>query len=309
MPKVTKIVFILLIITFGLIFYVRFEDGRLEVKIESKNSVVKESKKENLQITFFDIGQGDASFIEFPTGEQMLVDCAVDSRILSALGRVMEFYDRDLDYLVVTHPDSDHYGGCEDVLRRFQVKNIIYNDVKKFGDSVWESFWRTVQAEDAVYYPVNQPAVWEVGSSTIHYLYPDHSVVSSTAFVHGQKELGDNNASIVFRLDYAGSSVLFTGDMENELEQYLINKKREQLKSDILKVGHHGSAGASGKLFLEAIKPEYAVISVGADNSYGHPSLRVLRRLERAGAKGLRTDEMGDISFQISNEAVSLKNK
>lgn len=308
MGKAIKLVFVLLIITFGLIIYVRFEDGKLEVKIESKESLA-DNNKENLRVTFLDIGQGDASFIEFPTGEQMLVDCAVDSRILSALGRVMEFYDRDLDYLVITHPDSDHYGGCEDVLRRFQVKNIIYNDTRKFGDPVWESFWQAAQDESAVYYPVNQQAVWQIGSSTIDFIYPDHSVVSSTAFVQGQKEMGDNNASVVFRLDYVGKSVLFTGDMENDLEQYLTNKYSKQLNSDILKVGHHGSGGASGKLFLEAVSPEYAAISVGADNNYGHPSLRVLKRLERAGADVLRTDKIGDISFQISSSTISLKKK
>jgi len=307
MGKAIKLVFILLIITFGLIFYVRLENGKLEVKIEKKDNVASENNNKNLRITFLDIGQGDASFIEFPTGEQMLVDCAVDSRILPALGRVMEFYDRDLDYLVVTHPDSDHYGGCEDVLRRFQVKNIIYNDARKYNDPVWKSFWQAVQNEDAVYYPVDQPSVWQIGSSTINFIYPDHSVVSSTAFASGQKELGDNNASVVFRLDYAEHSALFTGDMENELEQYLTNKYGKQLKSDILKVGHHGSAGASGKLFLEAITPEYAVISVGTDNTYGHPSLRVLKRLERAGAKVFRTDLAGDIIFEIGKDGIVLK--
>ncbi|MBI5222694.1 MAG: MBL fold metallo-hydrolase [Candidatus Magasanikbacteria bacterium] len=307
MIRAIKLVFILLIITFGLIFYVRFENGKLEVRIESQNSVVN-SKRENLRITFLDVGQGDASFIEFPTGEQMLIDCAVDSRILSALGGVMEFYDRDLDYLVVTHPDLDHYGGCEDILRRFQVKNIIYNDARKFGDPVWESFWQAVQNENAVYYPVNQPTVWQMGSSTMNFFYPDHSVASSTAIKAEQKETNDNNASVVFRLDYAGYSVLFTGDAENELEQYIINKYGKQLDSDVLKVGHHGSAGASGKLFLEAITPEYAVISVGADNDYGHPSLRVLKRLDRAGAKVFRTDLDGKVVFEIS-DAIKVENK
>ncbi|MBI4427197.1 MAG: MBL fold metallo-hydrolase [Candidatus Magasanikbacteria bacterium] len=307
MFRAAKVVFILLIITFGLIFYVRFENGKMEVKVDSKESVVDKNRKENLRITFLDIGQGDASFIEFPTGEQMLVDCAVDSRILSALGRVMEFYDNNLDYLVVTHPDSDHYGGCEDVLRRFQVKNIIYNDAKKYNDPVWRSFWQAVQNENAVYYPINQPVIWQIGSGTINFIYPDHSVASSTAFAPGQKEMGDNNASVVFRLDYAGHRVLFTGDMENELEQYLINKNSGQLKSDILKVGHHGSGGASGKLFLEAVAPEYAGISVGADNTYGHPSLRVLKRLDRVGAKVFRTDLDRDIVFEITADGTILK--
>ncbi|MBI4993237.1 MAG: MBL fold metallo-hydrolase [Candidatus Magasanikbacteria bacterium] len=307
MLKAAKVVFILLIITFGLIFYVRFKNAKLEVKIESKESAADNNRKENLRITFLDIGQGDASFIEFPTGEQMLVDCAVDSRILSALGRVMEFYDNDLDYLVVTHPDSDHYGGCEDVLRRFQVKNIIYNDARKYHDPVWRSFWQAVQNENAVYHPVNQPVIWLIGGSTINFIYPDHSVASSTAFALGQKEMGDNNASVVFRLDYAERGVLFTGDMENELEKYLLNKNSGQLKSDILKVGHHGSGGASGKSFLSAVAPEYAGISVGADNTYGHPSLRVLKRLERAGAKVFRTDLDRDIGFEINGGGVILK--
>ena len=93
-----------------------------------------------LRITFLDIGQGDATFIEFPNGEQMLVDCAEDGKILEALGRVMPYYDRDIDYLMITHPDFDHYGGCTDVLNRFEVKNIVYNGFKKEYDDLGFEF-------------------------------------------------------------------------------------------------------------------------------------------------------------------------
>jgi len=252
-------------------------------------------KDDEILINFLDIGQGDATFVEFENGEQMLLDCSIDARILESLGKNMEFSDRTLDYLVITHPDRDHYGGCIDVLKRFEVKNIWYNGLEKNDDFFYE-FESTITEEIAdggVYMEISEPFSVDIVSSTLSILYPDvpvESLVSSES----------NETSIVLRIDYGENSILFMGDAEISVEEYLGETYPKTLDVDILKVGHHGSAGATGKEFLEKVTPQYAVISVGKENTYGHPSLRVLKKLERTGAKILRTDLEGDILFHIN---------
>ena len=121
MKKLVIVVFVLLMVTLGLLWYTKITMETItsasvpEIKSEDKQTSL-------LKITFLNVGQGDASLIQFPDGEKMLVDCSIDSRILEALGRVLPYYDRQIDYLVVSHPDADHYGGCIDVLKNYQIK-------------------------------------------------------------------------------------------------------------------------------------------------------------------------------------------
>ena len=284
MKKAIIFILILLVVVLGLLFYIKDGDG----VSETQDAV---SVQDKLKIVFLDVGQGDATFIEFPDGRQMLVDCAIDGRILEALGRVMEFYDKDLDYLLITHPDSDHYGGCEEVLSRFNVGTIVYNGFKKEYDDLWQSFWTAVQNENAQYIEVDSEDTWEVASTTVHFLYPDQPLVLVTTT--WQKE--SNNGSIVFELNYAGVETLLTGDAEAELEEYLVHTYGEQIDTDILKIGHHGSGGASIQEFVDMTSPLYSAISCGLGNKFGHPSRRVTKRLERASSTIWRTDLQGDV--------------
>ncbi|KKQ28251.1 MAG: Metallo-beta-lactamase domain protein [Candidatus Magasanikbacteria bacterium GW2011_GWC2_37_14] len=274
-------------------------------KINLKTEVLETPNTASLIVNFLDVGQGDATLIKFPNNEKMLVDCSIDSRILSALGRVMSFSEKTIDYLVITHPDSDHYGGCIDVLNRYNIKNIVYNGLQKSTDPFWQEFWQKIQTSGAKYLEINKPEVWEISSSTIEWLYPDKELNQINSVLRKK----DNNTSLIFKLNYASKSVLFVGDAENELEQYLLNNYQAKLTSNILKVGHHGSAGSSGILFLEAVSPEFAVISVGKDNTFGHPSLRVLKKLERLKSKIFRTDLNGDIECKIGREINCTANK
>lgn len=259
-----------------------------------------------MHIAFLDVGQGDAAYIRFPNGEDMLVDCGKDRRVLAALGRQMRFFDRTIDYLVVTHPDVDHYGGCTDVLKRFIVKKVVHNNVSKNYDEVWRYFWQTVERERADIVAIGGETQWQIASATIHFLYPNRDI--SDIRLEGKRpEI--NDTSIVFLLTYANATVLFTGDAEFPLENYLVETYGETLDIDILKVGHHGSPGSTGEEFVQATTPGNAVISVGHENRYGHPSLRVIRRLERAGSHVWRTDEMGDIIAALDGEGAMLRSE
>lgn len=249
------------------------------------------------KIIFFNVGQGDASLIRLPSGAKMLVDCGPDRAILGKLGKYLPFYDRTLDYLVVTHFDADHYGGCVEVLRRYLVKNIYINGDEKPDDAYWQKWAEALRAEGASVKTVSASMTLSDGSAKFNFLAP------SSAFTSIAKT-DSNNHSVVFRLEYGTTTVLYTGDMESKLENELlaaecgtstvILESCEALESDYLKVGHHGSDSSSGEVFLSAVSPSISIISVGK-NKFGHPSLRVLRKLERAGTEIWRTDELGDI--------------
>ena len=247
-----------------------------------------------LEIVFLDIGQGDATFITFPDGTQMLVDCAVDARILEALGRVMPFYDKTIDYVLITHPDKDHYGGCIDVFDRFDVGDIIYTGKEK-ENVFYHAFLDAVHEEDEEYTKIEREREWKFGSASALFLYPDHDVVGG--------EESSNDTSIVLKISYAGTAVLLTGDAEVPLEKKLIEEYGNELDVDILKVGHHGASTASSEEFLNVVTPKYAIISAGVDNSYGHPTARTLKKLERVGASIWRTDLQGDILLTIGSNS------
>lgn len=261
---------------------------------------------DHINITFLDIGQGDASFIEFPDGTQMLVDCAIDARILEALGRVMSFTDRTIDYLLVTHPDKDHYGGCVDVLQKYDVKHILHNGYEKEKNQYFEVFLQAALREKAESIEVNKEQTFTIASTSIHILYPDAPLDQVESLKGLSESKISNNTSIVFQLQYGKEKVLFTGDAEMETEAYLIKKYGKLLDSDVLKAGHHGSNTSSGQDFLDLVTPEITTISSGKNNEYGHPTPRVLKRLERVHSQVWRTDQKGDILVQVYEDKVTL---
>lgn len=265
-----------------------------------------ESERHRFKVVFLNIGQGDAALIQFENGQKMLVDCGPDRTILSALGRNLPFYDRKIDIVLVTHPDLDHYGGCLDVLKNYQVGEIITNGRGKPDDSYWREWDRIANESKAVMKTINGHEIMNVASSSLEFFSPDPDLDLPV------KSFDSNNFSIVFRLVHSAQAFLFTADMEELLERVLAKKycdsipssaqKEEQvisscrLAAGILKAGHHGSDGSSSEYFLQFVEPKVAVISVGK-NKFGHPSLRAIRHLERAGARILRTDISGDITF------------
>lgn len=302
MTRAQKILLLLLVLNAGLLWHAE-RRGMEEVKGEKiALEDAKNRKAGGLALHVLDIGQGDATYMEFPNGQDMLVDCSKDARILSALSRVMRASDTRIDYLVVTHPDLDHYGGCIDLLKRFDVGRVVYTGYEKDGSGLYDAFWNAVTGEvagGAEYDAQRETRTWIVASSTIEFVYPDHDVSADERIPGVSTSDTGNNTSIVMRVSYGGTSALLTGDMGMDLERYLAAEYPDLLDADILKVGHHGSAGSTGDEFLRAVTPREAVISSGKENSYGHPTLRVLRKLERIGARVWRTDTDGDITVRF----------
>jgi competence protein ComEC len=279
MKKAFYIIFVLLIIILFIIFDFR------------KNNANSLETEEYIKITFLDVGQGDASFIELPDKTQILVDCGKDAEVLEKLGKVMKYYDKEIDYLFVTHPDLDHYGGCIDVLKRFTVKNIVYTGLQK-EDKTWQYFWELVAFEDAEYFEINSSISWDIASTTIDFLYHD---------IEGSD---DNNSSLVFKMSFGENDILFVGDAEEKTEESLVDLYGDKLDADVLKVGHHGSNSSSGQDFLDIVTPEISIISAGVGNPYGHPSLRALKRLERIGSEIFRTDIDKSVILNIFEDKI-----
>ena len=247
-----------------------------------------------LQVHFLDVGQGDAILIETPDGVQALIDGGPDGTVIRELGKVMGVFDKSIDVVVGTHPDKDHIGGLTDVLERYKVVHIVKTDnVGETGTAkLYESL---VGAEGAdVIYAKRGQQIALGASTTLEILYPEGSV----------RDLESNTSSIVLKVVYGDTSFMLTGDSPKNIEEYLVLTEGEHLKSTVLKAGHHGSRTSTSELWLAEVAPEYAVISAGKDNSYGHPHVEVTDALFNAGVKTLSTAEQGMITFDSDGEKV-----
>jgi len=242
-----------------------------------------------LEVSVLDVGQGDAIFIETPENFQILIDGGPDKSILNELGEEMGFWDRDIDAVVLTHPHADHVSGLVEVLRRYEIGKIYMVGVVHTSSDYIE-FLNIIKEKNIDTHIVESEFTLELDSGIyFEYIYPMQSFASL-------KVDNLNNTSIVNRLVYNDTSILLMGDLEKEGEEELLASGAD-LSAQILKAGHHGSATSSHEEFLEAVDPEYAIISCGTDNQFGHPSMRTVNRMERLGIEVLRTDELGTISL------------
>jgi len=249
--------------------------------------VFAKAQNEQLAVHFFDVGQGKAVFIEEPGGNQILIDGGPDNSVLQKLSQAMPFYDRSIDLLILTHPDSDHLNGLVEVLKRYEVGRIIETGI--LDKSAEYDEWNKLIKEKniAVTYAVGGQKIKIGDGFMLEILYPNRNLA-------GQTVNNTNNTSIVSRLDYGKNSFLFTGDEEGAEEAYLVGLG-ENIDVDILDVAHHGSKNSTSEEFVAAVSPEVAVIQAGRKNRYGHPAQETLNRLKNA--KIFRTDLCGDINI------------
>lgn len=238
---------------------------------------VRETRADGLlHVHVLDIGQGDAILVVTPEGRQMLVDGGPTAGpTLDALGQLMPAGDRSLDAVVVTHLDSDHAGGLLGVLDRYDADVVIQGTVSE--SSALFHQWQSVV--DRHQHPT-------VRVHAGHSIQMDSGIVLEvlnppTGNLPPRINRSANNLSIVMRLSYGEVSLLLTGDIEQDVEHYLVDTMGSRMQSDVLKVGHHGSRTSTSQRFLRAVDPETAVISAGADNRYGHPHPDVVDRLKK----------------------------
>lgn len=246
-----------------------------------------------LHVAFLDVGQGDAIFITLPDGRQILIDGGPSaSRLTWRLGQQMPFWDRSLDVVINTHPDSDHLGGLVTILDRYQIDQVLISDVAANHQlyQAWEAELAEVQLE---------PRIGQAGMQLTLGQNLTATLLSPGPLTRGVDE--PNNHSIVIRLDYGRIGFLLPGDIEAPIEQRLVTAGAP-LQATVLKSPHHGSQTSSSEPFLETVNPQIVVISAGADNNFGHPSPEVLERYAGQGLLTLRTDRHGTIEFITDGE-------
>ncbi len=248
-----------------------------------------------LSVAFLDVGQGDAILIEAPGGARVLIDGGKGGAVLRALGEQLAFGDRSLDVIIATHPDLDHIGGLPEVFARYEVGMFIEPCVADDGAD-YAALREAVRQEglETVCAGAGMALVLEEGVR-LDLLFPDRDARSLEA----------NTASVVARLSYGDTAFLFTGDSPIAIEEYLASVHGDSLASDVLKLGHHGSKTSTSELWLKAVRPEHVVISVGCDNTYGHPHKEVIDRLEAAKIATHETCNEGTIVFGSDGYAVT----
>ena len=242
---------------------------------------------EFLEVYFFDVGQGDAIFIETPNKKQILIDGGPDKTILEKLNKEMFFYDKTIDLLILTHPDADHITGLVSVLEYYDIKYILTSGVEK--DTAVYKEWRNLIKEKNIFLILAQSGqkIFLDQDIFLEIIWPEQSLVESFS-------KNTNNVSVVGKLVYRDVEFLLTGDIEKKVENHLVNQNLN-LESDILKAPHHGSKTSSSFNFIKAVNPQISVISVGRDNRYNHPNNEVLGRLKESLI--YRTDKNGDIKI------------
>ncbi|MCE3203421.1 MBL fold metallo-hydrolase [Paenibacillus sonchi] len=242
-------------------------------------------KKQNvgtLQVYFFDVGQGDSTLIRTPKDQYILIDGGNNDQGKNVVKYLNALGVKTLDAMVATHPDADHIGGLDDVLKALDVKSVYAPKVSHTTET-YKDFLTAVKNEGRTIKSVTKGVAIPLTGVDAKFLAPINSY-------------GDdlNDWSAVLKVTYKNKSFLFTGDAEKASENDMLADGLN-LKADVLKVGHHGSSSSTSKAFLDAVKPKYAVISVGKNN-YGHPDSGILARLKNANVSVLRTDQKGTIT-------------
>lgn len=256
--------------------------------------------KRNLQVSFLDVGQGDAILIQTPNRQSLLIDGGQPtSPILSKIGEVVPFYNHHVDIIMATHPDADHIGGLPKVVQKYSPQLVLESGIhvdtwidKSLQKIIADNDIQTLRARKGMTIVFGTSSLNSI-SVTLKILFPDRNVDSWTKKT--------NNASIVARLEYGSTSFMFTGDSPIAIESFLVSSLQE---TNVLKVGHHGSRTSTLDLFIEKLSPIYAIISVGKKNRYGHPRQEVLDTLEENNVKVLRTDEEGTITIESDGKKI-----
>lgn len=253
--------------------------------------------RDGLMVSFLDVGQGDAIFIEAPNGNQVLLDAGPNKAVLRELSKIMPFYDRTIDVVIESHPDADHIGGLPEILKRYEIGAVLESGVlsdsavyKTIGSIIKEKNIKNIMARSETRINLGEGAYIDI-------LFPDRDVDG----------LETNAASVVTRLVYGETEFLFAGDSPKGMENYLTSIYGKNLESDVLKISHHGSNTSTGEQFLGHVNPKYAIISAGKENRYGHPHKEIINRLEQFGISVLRTDESGTIKIKSNGEDIIVK--
>jgi competence protein ComEC len=257
---------------------------------------LREDRHGLLTVSFLNIGQGDSIYIESPTGTQVLIDGGPDDTVIKRLGEVMPWYDRTIDLVIGTHPDSDHIGGLIDVFDRYRVGTIMQSSV--LGDTItWKAFEKAAHAETPNVITATRGQVIDIGGGAyLEVLSPDRSLPN----------VDTNTACVVTHLVYGNTSFMLSCDAPQAIEDYLVELDGTRLQSTVMKPGHHGSKTATSPLWVGYVDPSYAVFSRGCNNKYGFPHAETVATLAAFHVPTEDTCKQGTVTFVSDGKSVSL---
>ncbi len=246
---------------------------------------------DSVEVHFIDVGQGDSILIRSPHGDA-LIDTG-ESKNYPALKKYLKDNGvKNLALCVATHPHSDHIGSMDRIVSDFEIEKLIMPDVvhtsatyERLVDAIMEKGLKATKAKGGDSFTIGELAFTVVAPNSKEY-----------------DEL--NNYSAVIKIEYGQTSFLFTGDAEEISENEILSKDFD-ISADVLKLGHHGSKTSTGENFLKAVSPKYAVIMCGKDNTYGHPTQKILKRLASNNITTYRTDEMGTIIIKTDGNSIT----
>ncbi len=254
----------------------------------------------DLTVNYLDIGQGDSELIELPEGKNILIDSGDKDAGNKLLGYLKERNISTLDLVIITHPHIDHYGGLLQAIKTININQVFDSGAITSSPTYLKLLKQFADKKTKFAIPRKGQELSFANGITLKILAPEDPLLKNT-------RSDANNSSIVTKLTYNKVSFLFTGDIEEESQNRLLKDDSGDLKSDILKVAHHGSRYTSSKEFLQTVKPKVAVISCGIGNSYGHPHQEALDRIKSENIKLYRTDLDGTIMITSDGNDFKIK--
>lgn len=240
---------------------------------------------DQLEVYFLDVGQGDAILIRTPQGQNILIDGGPDNILLYELSRVLPWWDRTIDYMIISHYHADHYMAFPEILNKYQVKNILVTAHQ--SDDLLYNVWQEYLIEKGI-----SSQVVEVGE-----VFKINDNLSWQIITADSSHEDFNDNSLVVRLSYKEIDFLFTGDLPSTGEDKILELEFV-LESEVLKVGHHGSRYSSGQEFLNQVRPSLCIIQSGQDNKFGHPHQEAIERMRLVGCQIKNTQDLGTISLK-----------
>lgn len=257
---------------------------------DNKTQVKNIDKK--IQVHFLDVGEADATFIELPNKKAMLIDGGEAKNSKDIISYIKSLGYERIDYVIGTHPHADHIGGLSEIIKTFDI-GAIYMPKVVATSKTYENLLRTISTKGQKI---------KTGATGVEVINEEELQALIVA-PNKDKYTGYNNYSIVLKLTYKSVSYLFTGDIEVKSEKEIVG----DIKSDVLKVSHHGSNTSSSKYFLDKVKPKYAIISVGANNKYGHPNNETIDRINKYTNYIYRTDINGNIIVSSDGDNILIE--
>ena len=270
----------------------------------NKINITDEVGADDLKIHYIDVGQGDCTFIELPDGKNMIIDTGSRSsatELANYIGKVILTDDKTIDYMILTHSDEDHIGGSVTIFDRFDVLNVYRPNIYSKSETAPDD--ATIHSSD-----IYDKAISSMYKETNHILYneagiiidgEDYNLMFYGPLDENYDDVNDYSPILIFT--YKEKTFMFTGDASSSVEEDFVNNYTAIPEIDVLKTGHHGSKTSTSDELLSATSPDFAVISCGEDNKYGHPNEETLTRLKNVGATILRTDLNGSILFFVND--------